>query len=104
MHYKNLFGNEELENLSEELVFRELYKIIERDRPDWGNNMDMLLDIAAITLNRVPAKYVTRFVEKHLPREHHQEERLALHAQVMEELPKAIECVVARPRRPEDRD
>lgn len=103
MHYKNLFGNDELENLTEELVFRELHKIIERDKPAWSGNMETVLDIAAITLNRIPPKYVTRFIEKHLPREQHQDERIAIYAQVLEELPKAIDCVLARPRRPEDR-
>ena len=102
MHYKNLFRNDELENLTEELVFREIYKIMERDQPAWSGDMETILDIAAITLNRVPPKYVTRFIDKHLPREMHQDERIALHAQILQELPNAIECVLARPRRPRD--
>lgn len=104
MHYKNLFGNDDLENLAEEMVFQELYLLMQKSKQPWSNDMEKILDIAAIVLNRVPPKYVTRFLEKHLPRDSHLKEREELHRKVMEELPKAIEIVTARPRLPGDRD
>lgn len=95
--YKQKYDHEDLENLSEELAFEELHRLIEAGQPNFPTDPISLQDIVALTLNHVPAKYVTSFVEKLNPREQHVAELNAIRARVKVELQKAIKIVAKHP-------
>lgn len=95
--FKQMYEHEDLENLTEELVFAELHQLIENPDEDFPRDPISIQDIAAITLNHVPAKYVTSFIEKLNPREQQQKELDTIRKQVRDELRKAIAIVRQRP-------
>lgn len=95
--YKQKYEHEDLENLAEELAFEELHRIIEAGETSFPTDPISLQDIVALTLNHVPAKYVTSFVEKLNPREQHVAELEAIRGLVKVEIHKAISIVSKRP-------
>ncbi|MBI2379342.1 MAG: late competence development ComFB family protein [Gammaproteobacteria bacterium] len=94
--YKQMYEHEDLENLTEELVFEELHKLIEGGEALPADAIS-LQDIVAITLNNVPAKYVTSFVEKLNPRDQQLKELESIRGQAKAELRKAVDIVKQRP-------
>lgn len=94
--YKQMYEHEDLENLTEEVVFEELHRIIEAGEELPADPIS-LQDIVALTLNKVPAKYVTSFVEKLNPRDQQLKELEAIRIQVKAELRLAIDTVKQRP-------
>ncbi len=65
--YKSRFSHEDLENLTEEIVFEQIYKIQQEEGSNIPTSDVALQDIAAIALNNVPPKYICNFMEKHNP-------------------------------------
>ena len=66
--YKEMFVHDELENLCEEIVFEQIYKVIQEGKYDFAQTAVTIQDIAALALNNMPPKYITNFVEKKFPR------------------------------------
>lgn len=95
--YKQMYEHEDLENLSEELVFEEVHRRLESGSDDIPHDTISLQDIVAITLNNVPPKYVTSFVEKLNPREQQLKELDLIRAKIKVELDKAVAVVKNRP-------
>ena len=65
--FKQMYPHEDLENLSEELVFEEIHRLAEKGEPDFPADEISILDIAAIALNHMPPKYVSSLLEKRNP-------------------------------------
>lgn len=95
--YKQMYEHEDLENLSEEVVFEELHRILEAGELVFPSDPISLQDIVAMTLNHIPSKYVTSFVEKLNPREQHLQELDAIRKLAQIELRKAIDMVKQHP-------
>ena len=98
MSFKELFETQDLENITEELVFEQIHSIIENDEADVPNNPDCILDIAAIALNRLPPKYAVSFLDKVNPRNDRLEELIELGNKARKEVLRAIDIVVKNPR------
>ena len=66
--YKEMFVHDDLENLCEEIVFEQIFKLIEEGKVEFDRSPLSIQDVAAVALNNLPPKYVTNFVEKKFPR------------------------------------
>jgi competence protein ComFB len=95
--YKEQFVTDDLENLSEEIVFEELSKIMEEGSHPFSETAVTVQDIAAIALNNMPPKYICSFIEKQYPRQNLQEEVQDLKKYARRQLIKAIKKVNANP-------
>ncbi|RLA04730.1 MAG: aminoglycoside phosphotransferase [Gammaproteobacteria bacterium] len=95
--YKELFVTDDLENISEEIVFEELSKIIDDGELEFSETAITVQDIVAIALNKMPPKYICSFVEKKYPRETLRLEIMEMKKLAHIELIKAIEKVNANP-------
>ena len=91
--YKNLFYREDLENLTEEIVFQEIHALAEGGEPEFCQCDACIQDIAAIVLNRVSSLYCCSPLEKVIPGGDLQERIREIKELVRQELPKAIETV-----------
>ena len=58
MKFKDLYNTAELTNMTEELVFDTIDRVIQ-EFPETCRDRDCMLDIAAIALNLLPARYRT---------------------------------------------
>ncbi len=58
MKFKDLYNTDDLANMTEELVFDTIDRIID-EYPDACRDHDCMLDVAAIALNQMPARYRT---------------------------------------------
>lgn len=65
--YKDMYYHDDLENLSEEIVFEQIHLLIDSDDHDVPTSQVSVQDIAAIALNNMPAKYISNFLEKQDP-------------------------------------
>lgn len=63
--YKEKFEIDTLENIVEEIVFKELYLLVEEKEVEFCQCKICIQDIAAIVLNTVPSVYENS--EKYLP-------------------------------------
>jgi competence protein ComFB len=95
--YKEKFPHDELENLSEEIVFEELYRLIQEDEMEIPKDDISLQDIAAIALNNMPAKYVSSMLEKHYPRQELVDEVRDLKRYARRQVLRALALVKANP-------
>lgn len=95
--YKEKFPHDELENLSEEIVFEELYRLISEDEWDIPEDDISLQDIAAIALNNMPPKYVSSVVEKNYPRQELIDEVRDLKRYARRQVLRALALVKANP-------
>jgi len=98
MSFKELFETDDLENITEELVFEQIHTIIENDEAEVPNDPQCILDIAAIALNRLPPKYAVCFLDKINPRNDRLEELIDLGNQARAEVLRAIDIVIKNPR------
>ncbi|MFW1677087.1 late competence development ComFB family protein [Pontibacter sp. JAM-7] len=62
--YKQMYYTDDLVNLTEEIVFKQLHKIIEAGEEQISLTSITVQDIAAIALNNVPPKYVCNVLDK----------------------------------------
>jgi len=90
--YKTLFYREDLENLTEEIVFQEIYALTESGE-QFCQCDSCIQDIAAIVLNRVASLYCCSPLEKVIPGEELQQRIKEIKELVRQELPKAIDTV-----------
>jgi len=90
--YKNLFYHEDLENLTEEIVFQEIHALTESGH-EFCRCDGCIQDIAAIVLNRVAALYCCSPLEKVFPGESFRIRINEIKELVKQELPKAIDTV-----------
>ncbi len=95
--YKEQFVTEDLENLSEEIVFEELSILIEEGQHKFSETAVTVQDIAAIALNNMPPKYICSFIEKQYPRQNLLDEVNDLKKYARRQLIKAIKKVNANP-------
>lgn len=96
--YKDKYCSKELLNVTEEVVFEELHKIITSQSVDFCKCEVCLLDIVAISLNNLPPIYWGNRFEKFRPRSEAQKEQEAeMHKLAHEELVIAIETVSNNP-------
>jgi len=97
MKYKEMYHTQDLENITEELVFEQIHTIIEAGQIDVPTDEGCIQDIAAIALNRLPSKYSVSFIDKVNPRGVRLDELLELTQRSHEEVLKAIAIVQKRP-------
>lgn len=95
--YKEQYVTEDLENLSEEIVFEELSKLIEDGQHTFSQTAVTVQDIAAIALNNMPPKYICSFIEKQYPRQNLLDEVNDLKKYARRQLIKAIKKVNDNP-------
>jgi len=95
--YKEQFVTEDMENLSEEIVFEELSKLLEEGQHKFSETAVTVQDIAAIALNNMPPKYICSFIEKQYPRQNLLEEVNDLKKYARRQLIKAIKKVNDNP-------
>lgn len=84
--YKELYPHDELENLTEELVYEAIHNLIEGDTVEVPQTAVSIQDIAAISLNNLKPLYICSFFDKKNPRE-------SLKHQIIE-IKKEVETVV----------
>ena len=94
--FRNKFVLEDLENLSEEVVFEELYNGIEDKSYDVCQCDVCIQDVAALLLNRVQSVYCCSVFEKSEPRETLQEVLGEVRKSVKKELPDVLDLVRAK--------
>lgn len=95
--YKDMYYHEDLENLSEEIVFEQLHLLIESGEADIPTSEVSIQDIAAIALNNMPAKYISNFLEKKAPGESLKSEMADLKKYAKRQVLKAIKKVKQTP-------
>ena len=95
--YKEQFVTEDMENLSEEIVFEELSKLLEEGQHKFSETAVTVQDIAAIALNNMPPKYICSFIEKQYPRQNLLDEVNDLKKYARRQLIKAIKKVNDHP-------
>ncbi len=95
--YKEKFVTDDLENLSEEIVFHEISKLIEEGVHKFSETAVTVQDIAAIALNNMPPKYICSFIEKQYPRQKLLAEVNDLRKYARRQLIKAIQKVNDNP-------
>ncbi|MFT5520684.1 MAG: competence protein ComFB [Enterobacterales bacterium] len=95
--YKDQFMTDDMENLSEEIVFEELSKLLEEGQYKFAETTVTIQDIAAIALNNMPPKYVCSFIEKLNPRQNLLDEVNDLKKYARRQLIKAIKKVNDNP-------
>ncbi len=88
--YKEKYFHDDLINLSEEVVFEQIDKIIEAGDFDLPQNDMVIQDVAAIALNNMPAKYICNLFEKQNPRRRLQDEVKDLQQYARHQVVKAI--------------
>ena len=98
MSFKELFETDDLENITEELVFEQIHTIIESGEAQVPDDPQCILDIAAIALNRLPPKYAVCFLDKVNPRNDRLEELIDLGNKARAEVLRAIDIVIKNPR------
>ncbi len=95
--FKEQFVTDDLENLSEEIVFEQLSILIEEGKHDFPQTAVTVQDIAAIALNNMPPKYICSFIEKQYPRQNLLDEVNDLKRYAKRQLIKAIKKVNENP-------
>ena len=95
--FKEQFVTEDMENLSEEIVFEELSILIEEGQHKFADTPVTVQDVAAIALNNMPPKYVCSFIEKQYPRQNLLDEVNDLKKYARRQLIKAIRKVNDNP-------
>lgn len=95
--YKEMYYHDDLENLAEEVVFEQIHLLIEGAEVEVPTSDVSIQDIAAIALNRMPAKYICNFLEKREPGEQLQDEVKDLHKYAKRQVLKAIKKVQETP-------
>ena len=95
--FKEQFVTDDLENLSEEIVFEQLSILIEEGKHEFPQTAVSVQDIAAIALNNMPPKYICSFIEKQYPRQNLLDEVNDLKTYAKRQLIKAIEKVNENP-------
>ena len=97
MKFKEHFHTEELENITEEIVFEQLHIMVQSGSVKIPDSEGCLQDIAAIALIRLPAKYAVCFIDKVNPRTERLEQLIELEKNARKELMRAIEIVRNNP-------
>ena len=95
--FKEQFITDDMENLSEEIVFEELSKLLEEGQHKFAETAVTVQDIAAIALNNMPPKYICSFIEKQYPRQNLLDEVNDLKKYARRQLIKAIKKVNDNP-------
>jgi len=95
--YKEMFHTEDLENIIEELVFKELHNIMVSNKVEFCNCRICIQDIAAIVLNRIPARYKNNIIDKMYPNKKEEEKLEKLSILINEQILLAIEKVKEKP-------
>lgn len=95
--FKEQFVTEDLENLSEEIVFEQLSILIQEGKHEFSKSPVTVQDIAAIALNNMPPKYICSFIEKQYPRQNLLDEVNDLKRYARRQLIKAIKKVNQNP-------
>ncbi len=62
--YKQMYYTDDLTNMSEEIVFKQLHEIIESGEEEIKPTAITVQDIAAIALNNIPPKYICNVLDK----------------------------------------
>ena len=68
IRHKDHFETDELENVTEEIVFEVLYHLIHEEDVNTPEDPTCLQDVAAIALNSLPPKYAVSYLDKVNPR------------------------------------
>jgi len=95
--YKDMYYNDDLENLAEEIVFEQIHLLLQDDEVEVPSSEVSIQDIAAIALNNMPPKYICNFFEKQEPGEQLKEEVKDLKKYAKRQVLKAIKKVKATP-------
>ena len=97
IRHKDHFETDELENVTEEIVFEVLYHLIHEEHINAPEDPTCLQDVAAIALNSLPPKYAVSYLDKVNPRPERLEMLENLRKQAERELRRAIDIVLERP-------
>ena len=91
--WKDYFETQELENLTEELVFEELYTYTKLHQEEFCTCAKCLMDIAALVLNTVPPLYSASIAERMDPSPGFQKKYENLRGDIQRAIPRAVSQV-----------
>jgi len=91
------FVTDDLHNLSEDVVFEEIQRLIDEQQAGLPGSDIGLLDIAAIALNNMPPKYICSLVDKVQPRQELLDELKDLRRYARRQVLKAVRKVNRNP-------
>ncbi len=94
---KENFVTDDLENLSEEVVFQQIEVLRQEGHKDLPDTDIGIQDVAAIALNNMPPKYICSFIDKVSPRKELIDELQDLKKYARRQLLKAIRKVSKNP-------
>ncbi len=94
---KENFVTDDLQNLSEEIVFEQIASLQQEGHQDLPETDIGIQDIAAIALNQMPPKYICSFIDKLSPRKELLDELQDLRKYARRQLLKAIRKVRQNP-------
>ncbi len=94
---KEKFVTDDLQNLSEEVVFEQIAILQQEGNKDLPETDIGIQDVAAIALNNMPPKYVCSFIDKISPRKELLDELHDLRKYARRQLLKAIRKVSKNP-------
>jgi len=94
---KENFVTDDLENLSEEVVFEQIEQLQNENFKNLPKTDIGIQDIAAIALNNMPPKYICSFIDKTAPRQELLEDLKELRKYARRQLIKAIKKVASNP-------
>jgi len=95
--YKEYFYTEDLENTIEEIVFEELYKIINEKKVEFCQCNICIQDIAAIVLNKVNPRYKSNLFDKKNPSQYEKSDLEQTRRNIRKILRDGIEKVKSNP-------
>jgi competence protein ComFB len=95
--YKEMYPNDDLENLCEELVYQQIHEVLTSGEYGLPNTPVSIQDVAAIALNNMPAKYICNFMEKKYPSAQLKDKPDDLKEYANRQVIKAVKKVVANP-------
>ena len=94
---KELFMTDDLENLTEEIVFEQILLLQEERYTSLPQTKIAIQDVAAIALNNMPPKYICSFIDKVEPRQELLDELQDLRKYARRQVLKAIRRVNQHP-------
>ncbi len=94
---KEFFVTDDLENLSEEVVFEQILLLQEEKNKDLPETDIGIQDVAAIVLNNMPPKYICSFIDKVQPRKELLDDLQDLRKYARSQILKAVRKVSKNP-------
>ena len=94
--YKEKYPHDDLENLTEEIVYQQIHHLLESDASTELTEVS-LQDVAAIALNNLKPLYATSFLDKINPRDEFKKEIASVTEEAAKQVKAAVDRVMEQP-------